>query len=110
MAMHPILLCLMLDDFTCQVESAATQWNNKQKCRQNRFCLPISRLFGCSVIGVALKLGGVKTIIGIKTDLVLLYKHCTPDSYSVINYDLYTGVCTTEYHGTTEYQSYLFLI
>jgi hypothetical protein len=21
-----------------------------------------------------------------------------------------TGVCTTEYHGTTEYQSYLFLI
>ena len=22
----------------------------------------------------------------------------------------YTGVCTTEYHSTTEYQSYLFLI
>jgi hypothetical protein len=22
----------------------------------------------------------------------------------------HTGVCTTEYHGTTEYQSYLFLI
>jgi hypothetical protein len=33
--MHPdapyfsILLCLMPDDFTCQVESAATQWVNK---------------------------------------------------------------------------------
>ena len=22
---------------------------------------------------------------------------------------VFTGVCTTEYHGTTEYQSYLFL-
>ena len=26
------------------------------------------------------------------------------------NYEFITGVCTTEYHGTTEYQSYLFLI
>ena len=33
----------------------------------NRFCLPISRLFSCSVIGVALK-GAIQTIIGTKTD------------------------------------------
>jgi hypothetical protein len=36
--MHPdasyfsMLLCLMPDDFTCQVEIAATQWFNQTNC------------------------------------------------------------------------------
>jgi hypothetical protein len=30
-------------------------WRIKQKCQRKRFCLPIGRLFCCSVVGVALK-------------------------------------------------------
>jgi hypothetical protein len=62
----------------------------------NRYCLPISILFGCSVIWAALKLGGNKTIIGTNPDLVFLYKHCTVFSGKLA---MVTGSGVTLYQG-----------
>jgi hypothetical protein len=45
-------------------------WHIKQKCQQNRFCLPIGRLF----YSKGSHEGAIKTIIGTKTDSVLFIR------------------------------------